>query len=71
MASCKTADRTERLTLANGVQIRPPERSDRAVLATAVARPSERSPYLRFASPKPRLSERELAFTEPRGRENP
>jgi RimJ/RimL family protein N-acetyltransferase len=62
MASCTTADRTERLTLADGVgvEIRPLERSDRAALAAAVARLSDRSRYLRFFSPKPRLSEREL-----------
>jgi len=62
MTSCTTADRTERMTLADGadVEIRPLERSDRAALASAVARLSERSRYLRFASPKPRLSEREL-----------
>jgi RimJ/RimL family protein N-acetyltransferase len=50
------------LTLADGgdVEIRPLERSDREALASAVARLSERSRYLRFASPKPRLSEREL-----------
>jgi RimJ/RimL family protein N-acetyltransferase len=52
----------DRLTLADGaeVEIRPLERSDRAALASAFARLSGRSRYLRFASPKPRLSEREL-----------
>jgi len=48
------------LLLKGHVEIRPLERSDRAALASAVARLSERSRYLRFASPKPRLSEREL-----------
>jgi len=50
------------LTLADGadVEIRPLERSDREALASAVARLSERSRYLRFGSAKPRLSEREL-----------
>ncbi|MCA1678806.1 MAG: GNAT family N-acetyltransferase, partial [Actinobacteria bacterium] len=50
------------MTLAEGVdvEIRPLERSDREALASAVARLSERSRYLRFASPKPRLSKREL-----------
>jgi RimJ/RimL family protein N-acetyltransferase len=54
--------RGERLTLADGadIEIRPLERGDRGALAGAVARLSERSRYLRFASPKPRLSEREL-----------
>ena|SRR5712691_8643931 len=53
------------LTLADGADIRPLERSDRAALASAVAHLSERSRYLRFASPKPRLTERELdTFTE-------
>jgi acetyltransferase len=50
------------LTLADGVdvEIRPLERSDREALTSALARLSERSRYLRFASPKPRLSGREL-----------
>jgi RimJ/RimL family protein N-acetyltransferase len=54
--------RGEPLRLADDtdVEIRPLERSDREALASAVARLSERSRYLRFASPKPRLSEREL-----------
>lgn len=51
-----------RLTLADGteVEIRPLERGDRAALASAAARLSERSRYLRFGSAKPSLSEREL-----------
>jgi RimJ/RimL family protein N-acetyltransferase len=59
--------RGERLTLADGVdvEIRPLGRGDREALASAVARLSERSRYLRFASAKPRLTERELeTFTE-------
>jgi hypothetical protein len=54
--------RGERLTLADGaeVEIRGVERSDRAALASAMARLSDRSRYLRFASAKPTLSEREL-----------
>ncbi len=54
--------RGERLTLADGaeVEIRALERSDRAALASAMARLSDRTRYLRFASPKPTLSEREL-----------
>jgi RimJ/RimL family protein N-acetyltransferase len=42
------------------VEIRPLERDDRAGLAAAVERLSPRARYLRFASPKPRLTERDL-----------
>ena len=42
------------------VPVRPLERSDRAELAAMVERLSERSRYLRFAAPKPRLTTREL-----------
>lgn len=51
-----------RVVLRDGtaVPIRPLERSDRAELAAMVERLSERSRYLRFAAPKPRLTRREL-----------
>ncbi len=42
------------------VEIRALEPGDRAGIAAAIARLSDHSRYLRFASPKPRLSEREL-----------
>src|SRR3954468_991865 len=42
------------------VEVRPLERDDRAGLAAAVERLSPRARYLRFASPKPRLNERDL-----------
>jgi RimJ/RimL family protein N-acetyltransferase len=42
------------------VPVRPLERGDRAELAAMVGRLSERSRYLRFAAPKPRLTSREL-----------
>jgi L-amino acid N-acyltransferase YncA len=42
------------------IEIRPLERSDRAAVATTFDGLSPMSRYLRFASPKPRLSEREL-----------
>jgi GNAT superfamily N-acetyltransferase len=50
------------LTLSDGsaVEIRPLERDDREALAAAAARLSARSLYLRFASPKPRLTRRDL-----------
>ena len=50
------------LTLGDGttILVRPLERSDRAGLADAVARLSERTRYLRFAASKPRLTEAEL-----------
>jgi RimJ/RimL family protein N-acetyltransferase len=53
---------TTRIELADGgvVTVRPLRRGDRAELAAAVERLSERSRYLRFAAPKPRLTEREL-----------
>ena len=53
---------TERAFLRDGkaIDIRPLERSDRAGLAAAIDRLSPTSRYLRFASPKPRLSDREL-----------
>ena len=42
------------------IPVRPLERSDRAELAAMVERLSERSRYLRFSAPKPRLTSREL-----------
>jgi GNAT superfamily N-acetyltransferase len=57
-----TADRRGRLELDDGtvVVVRPLERGDRAGIEAAIGRLSEDSRYLRFASAKPRLSEREL-----------
>ena len=53
---------TERLELPDGrlVDVRPLERRDRQLLAAAIRRLSANSRYLRFASPKRRLTEREL-----------
>jgi hypothetical protein len=52
------------LTLHDGrvVEVRPLEPSDRGGLAAAVRRLSDETRYLRFASPKPELTERELDF---------
>ena len=52
----------ELLALRDGstVEVRALERTDRTGLAAAVARLSDRSRYLRFASPKPRLTEHDL-----------
>jgi RimJ/RimL family protein N-acetyltransferase len=52
------------LTLHDGsvVHVRPLRRDDRAGLAAAIARLSEDSRYLRFASAKPSMSPRELDF---------
>ena len=57
-----TAKQRERLQLADGseVVIRPLERADRAGIKAAIARLSDESRYFRFATAKPRLSEREL-----------
>jgi RimJ/RimL family protein N-acetyltransferase len=44
------------------VEVRPLEPRDRAGLAAAVRRLSDETRYLRFASPKPELTERELDF---------
>ena len=59
-----TGSHTPRLTLPDGrvVQVRPLEPHDRAGLAAAVSRLSDQTRYLRFATPKPRLTERELDF---------
>jgi acetyltransferase len=52
------------VTLRDGrvVGVRPLERSDREALADGVRRLSERTRYLRFATAKPHLTERELDF---------
>src|SRR3954451_2903272 len=52
------------VTLRDGtlVHVRPLERGDRDMLDLAVRRLSDRSRYLRFAAPKPRLTARELDF---------
>src|SRR3954465_12908402 len=54
----------DRLTLRDGgvCRVRPLERADRELLDAAVKRLSERTRYLRFAAPKPRLTARELDF---------
>jgi RimJ/RimL family protein N-acetyltransferase len=54
----------ERLTLRDGavVEVRPLRRSDRDRLDAAVRALSDRTRYLRFAAPKPRLTARELDF---------
>jgi len=44
------------------VHIRPLERTDRAALAAAIARLSDESRYLRFATAKPMVSARELDY---------
>jgi GNAT superfamily N-acetyltransferase len=55
-------DGSQPLTLRDGgvVIVRPLERDDRTEIAAAIARLSDNSRYLRFATAKPRLSEREL-----------
>jgi GNAT superfamily N-acetyltransferase len=52
----------ERLRLGDGrvVDVRPLERCDRALLEAAIIRLSDESRYLRFGTPKPRMTEREL-----------
>jgi len=59
-----TWDRSGRVTLRDGrvVTVRPLEPSDREGLAAAVRRLSPETRYLRFASPKPHLTKRELDF---------
>ena len=44
------------------MQVRPLEPRDRAGLAATVSRLSDKTRYLRFATPKPHLTERELDF---------
>jgi RimJ/RimL family protein N-acetyltransferase len=63
-AAATTAGRTSRLTLEDGrvVEVRPLERNDREGLAAAVSRLSDETRYLRFATSKPHLTERELDF---------
>lgn len=58
------ASRTGHLTLLDGriVEVRPLEPRDREGLAAAVGHLSEESRYLRFATAKPYLSERELDY---------
>ena len=58
------AHRTVRLTLHDRrvVEVRPLEPEDREALAAAVRRLSDETRYLRFATTKPQLSERELDF---------
>jgi RimJ/RimL family protein N-acetyltransferase len=58
------AQERPRLTLRDGssVEVRPLAPGDRAGLAAAAARLSADSRYQRFATPKPRLTERELDF---------
>jgi RimJ/RimL family protein N-acetyltransferase len=55
---------TPRVMLHDGrlVEVRPLERTDRERLAAAVSRLSDETRYLRFATPKPHLTERELDF---------
>jgi len=57
-------DGVDRLTLRDGtvVHVRPLERADREMLDEAVRGLSDRTRYLRFAAPKPRLTARELDF---------
>ena len=58
------AAKGERITLADGgtVLVRDLVPADREGYAEAVGAMSDRSRYLRFASPKPRLSSRELDY---------
>jgi RimJ/RimL family protein N-acetyltransferase len=62
--SVTTRSHTPRLTLHDGrvVEVRPLEPRDRAGLAAAVSRLSDETRYLRFATPKPHLTKRELDF---------
>ncbi len=57
-----TSEPAERLKLRDGrtVDVRPLEWCDRQLLAAAIRRLSDRSRYLRFASAKRRMTEREL-----------
>ena len=57
-----SAERSERLKLRDGraVDVRPLERRDRRLLAAAIRHLSDHSRYLRFASPKSQMTEREL-----------
>jgi GNAT superfamily N-acetyltransferase len=57
-----TRERAGHLRLADGTEvvIRPLERGDRAGLEAGIARLSAQSRYLRFATAKPHVSEREL-----------
>jgi hypothetical protein len=57
-------EQPSRLSLGDGgvVDVRPLGRHDRAALAEAFARLSPDSRYLRFSTPKPHLTERELDY---------
>jgi GNAT superfamily N-acetyltransferase len=59
-----TDEPTERLKLTDGriVDVRPLERCDRRLLGAAIERVSVRSHYLRFATPKRPVTERELDY---------
>jgi RimJ/RimL family protein N-acetyltransferase len=59
-----TRKRPARLTLRDGraVDVRPLERTDRAGLASGIARLSYEARYQRFATAKPTVSERELDY---------
>ena len=59
-----TGNRARHVTLRDGrvVAVRPLEPGDREWLAAAVRRLSPETRYLRFASPKPHLTTRELDF---------
>jgi GNAT superfamily N-acetyltransferase len=59
-----TSGPTERLKLSDGrvVDVRPLERCDRRLLAAAIDRLSDHSRYLRFATPKHPVTERELDY---------
>src|SRR4051794_14841995 len=52
----------ERLKLHDGrvVAVRPLERCDRPLLEAAIGRLSQESRYLRFGTPNPRMTDREL-----------
>lgn len=59
-----TRERPSRLALRDGraVDVRPLERTDRAGLASGIARLSDDARYQRFATAKPSVSERELDY---------
>jgi RimJ/RimL family protein N-acetyltransferase len=63
-SNVSTEVQPRRVTLRDGrvVDVRPIEPSDRQGLAAAVERLSDQTRYLRFASAKPRLTNRELDF---------
>lgn len=63
-SNISTEIQPRRVTLRDGrvVEVRPLQRSDRQGLAAAVERLSDQTRYLRFATAKPRLTNRELDF---------